>query len=136
MSQFTTPLVADKISEKEWILKDSFEYHIGSYPSEEIIKVPIGFITDFASIPKVFWGILPPDGPYAKAAVIHDYCYRYGLYTRRRSDQIFLEGMEVLEVERWKRTTMYYAVRDFGWYSWYRRRIEQYLKEKKDEHGQ
>jgi len=125
MSQFTTPLVADKISEKYWILKEAFEYHIGTYPSEEVIKVPAGFITDFASIPKIFWSVLPPDGPYAKAAVVHDYCYRTGCYSKWKSDLIFLEGMRVLQVAKWKRRTMFTAVVLFGWFAWYKRRIEQ-----------
>ena len=126
MSQFTTPLRAVKISKKYWILIEPFEYHIGSYPSIEIIRVPIGFITDFASIPRIFWPILPPDGPYGKAAVIHDYCYRTACYDRRTSDLIFLEGMDVLKVEKWKKVVIYDAVHYFGWYAWNKRRREQY----------
>ena len=26
------------------------------------VKVPEGFVTDFASVPRVFWTALPPDG--------------------------------------------------------------------------
>jgi len=129
LSQFTTPLVMDKIGEKEWILLKTFEYHVGCYPSTEIIIVPEGFHTDLASIPKIFWPILPPDGPYGKAALVHDYCYRFACYNRKRSDEIFLEGMEVLKVEEWKQTTMFHSVRLFGWHAWNKRRKEQY------EHG-
>jgi hypothetical protein len=39
------------------------------------IIVPRGFVTDLASIPRPLWSWLPPDGPWAKAAVIHDFLY-------------------------------------------------------------
>jgi hypothetical protein len=75
MSQFTTPLVAEPFDGKFWILKDGFEYHVGHLGSDDIVSAPPGFLTDFASVPKIFWKILPPNGRYGKAAVIHDYCY-------------------------------------------------------------
>lgn len=34
--------------------------------------------------------------------------------TKREADKIFLDGMTVLGVPKWKRTIMYYAVRFFG----------------------
>lgn len=43
---------------------------------ESVILVPAGFVTDFASIP---WGVrnlFPPNGPWARPAIIHDLLYR------------------------------------------------------------
>src|SRR5262245_38142541 len=37
--------------------------------------VPAGFVTDLASIPRIFWSALPRDGEYAYAAILHDYLY-------------------------------------------------------------
>jgi len=122
MSQFTSKLIVEPLDNDFWELQEEFEYHVGTYPSDEIIKVPKGFITDFASTPKILWPLLPPVGKHGKAAVIHDYCYATACYSKSRSDQIFLEGMEVLEVEKWKRETMYYAVVWFGWLAWYKHR--------------
>ena len=130
MSQFTTPLVVEHLEGIRWIIRESFEYHVGSYPSDEVIVVPEGFDTDFASIPRIFWGILPPAGLYGKSAVVHDFTYRNALYSRKRCDEIFLEGMEVLSVEPWKCFVIYWAVRLFGWNAWRKRRKEQH------EHGQ
>ena len=42
------------------------------YPS---VTAPKGFVTDLASIPRVFWSALRPDGLYAYAAILHDYLY-------------------------------------------------------------
>ncbi|EOG2822191.1 DUF1353 domain-containing protein, partial [Salmonella enterica] len=82
--------------------------------NSDIISVPAGFITDLATIPRIFWTILPPDGKYAKAAIIHDYLYDNALRTKKEADLIFLDGMTVLGVPKWKRTVMYWAVRVFG----------------------
>ncbi|EBS8009877.1 DUF1353 domain-containing protein, partial [Salmonella enterica] len=71
-------------------------------------------ITDLASVPRIFWTLLPPDGKYAKAAIIHDYLYDNALRTKKEADRIFLDGMTVLGVPKWKKTIMYWAVRWFG----------------------
>ena len=118
MSQFTTPLEVKLIDNGLWQLSKSFEYHVGKYPSKEVVIVPSGFKTDFASIPRIFWNILPPAGKYGKAAVIHDWCYWSACYNRKQSDKIFLEGMKVLKVNRWKRRIMYYVVRWFADFAW------------------
>ena len=39
--------------------------------------IPKGFITDFASVPRWLWSILPPHGKMANAAILHDYLYDY-----------------------------------------------------------
>ncbi|EEA3737075.1 DUF1353 domain-containing protein [Salmonella enterica] len=36
------------------------------------------------------------------------------LRTKKEADKIFLDGMTVLGVPKWKRTVMYWAVRLFG----------------------
>lgn len=124
MSSFTTPLVVQPMSAREWKLVEPFEYHVGSKDSDEVITIPAGFTTDFASVPRLFWSILPPWGKYGKAAVVHDYCYRNGLYMRKRCDDIFLEGMIVLKVAVWRRYAMYYAVRLFGCSSYRKHRTK------------
>lgn len=118
MSSFTTPLKLEYIDGRDWKVTEEFIYRIGSDTSEEAVKVPAGEITDFASIPRVFWRILPPTGEYGKAAVIHDYLYKHAVGTRKWCDDIFLEAMGVLKVSAWKRYAIYNAVRSFGWAAW------------------
>jgi hypothetical protein len=38
----------------------------------EVIHIPAGFRTDLASVPRLFWWLLPPTGAYENAATIHD----------------------------------------------------------------
>lgn len=88
------------------------------------IRVRRGEITDFASIPRIFWPIIPPYGRHGFAAVIHDYLYRVrGVLIERTlprtdCDRIFREIMERSDVVAWRRWTMWTAVRVFGWIAW------------------
>lgn len=92
------------------------------YNSEMLgeIEVPVGFVSDGASIPRMAWPFVgsPWSGRYAEAAVIHDYLYDEQDYERVDCDKTFLEAMEVLKVPRWKRRTIYRSVRMFGWIPW------------------
>lgn len=118
MSQFTTPLKVELIGKNLFKVIEEFEYHVGSYPSHEIIKVSIGTKTDFASVPRIFWPIISPIDRHGKAAVIHDYCYQVGYDTRKECDKIFKEALRVLKVPEWKVFLMYNAVRLFGFRAW------------------
>lgn len=82
-----------------------------------VIRVPKGFITDGASIPRCFWNIFDPFGPYLKIAVCHDYLYSplNKDFDRLQSDQIFLEGMKDLKIGFIQRNLIYHSVRLFGW---------------------
>ena len=82
------------------------------------VTVPVGFKTDFASIPQVLWNILPPVGRYDRAAVVHDYLYQTQRYTRAQSDSVLHEAMEVLKVQAWRRKAIYAGVRVGGWHAW------------------
>lgn len=41
--------------------------------SRDVILIPDAFRTDLASIPRAFWSLLPPNGTYERAAVVHDF---------------------------------------------------------------
>lgn len=114
MSAFTTPADLRMLDNYQWQLLTEFEYHVGGFPSEEVIHVPAGTVTDLASVPRVFWSIFPPYGRYAKAAIVHDYLYQRGTGSRLYADQVFLEAMAVLGVPKWRRALMYLAVRLWG----------------------
>jgi hypothetical protein len=87
--------------------------YISSYG---IITVPAGFITDGASIPRLFWTALMPFGPYFAAAIIHDYLYSaFNIrFNREQSDLIFKEAMFNLGLDWPRREAIYRAVQIFG----------------------
>jgi hypothetical protein len=91
-----------------------FTYEVGDLGSGDVISVPAGFETDFASVPRPLWVVEPPLGDAGKAAVLHDWLYETGERSRAEADRIFSEAMQVLEVSAWKRGLIYAAVRAFG----------------------
>jgi hypothetical protein len=137
MSSFTTPLRLEfdyhGDPRKPFVLIEAFRYDIGEKDSAKWVTVPIGFRTDFASIPRPFRNFFSPFGDYGKAAVLHDGLYnevwishllieeltgdtyeRHYHPTRKEADDIFKEAMEVLGVGWWTRITIYSAVRIGG----------------------
>lgn len=94
------------------ILNEPFSVKVREH--DLLITVPEAFMTDFASIPRLFWTILPPWGKYSPAAVVHDFLYWSKMVRRKEADQVFLILMQRLGVATWKRRIMYRAVRIFG----------------------
>lgn len=78
------------------------------------IEVPIGFLTDFASVPRFFWRIFPPWDTHRLSAVVHDYLCVSSEVPRKEADLIFLDLMQRQGVSWWKRTVMYRAVRTYA----------------------
>lgn len=124
MSQFTENLLLlEEVPDSTdlWKLKREVVYYIGNKSDENYLIVPIDFITDFASIPRIFWSIYPPYHPkWGKAAIVHDYlCKLKGRapnkdYTSAEVHKIFLEAMDVLKNDWFNRYLIYNAVRIFG----------------------
>jgi len=82
------------------------------------VEVPTGFVTDFASIPPIFFSVLRADGEYAYAAVVHDYLYWMQERPREEADEILRLAMQDLKVGSVKLTAIYEAVRRFGGNAW------------------
>lgn len=87
MSRFTTPAILEMLDHFLWRVYEPFEFYL-SDDNSDVIEVPAGFVTDLASVPRIFWTLLPPDGKYAKAAIIHDYLYDNALRTKKEADRI------------------------------------------------
>lgn len=85
----------------------------------ECLTVPVGFITDFASIPKGFRDRLPAFREYAPAAVVHDYLYTtHNIQSRLTADRMFLKAMKDCGTPLKGRLAMFLAVRLFGRGAW------------------
>lgn len=102
-------------------LDEPLTYAVGDEASPEKITVPAGFITDFASVPRVIQ-IFLPQSIGRRAAILHDYLYHThgegGRYTRREADGIFLEALKVLDVPWYQRFPLFWGVRIGGWVPW------------------
>lgn len=117
MQTFKEDLIVKSYSVNKWQLVQPFYFYFNENNKEEGVIVTEGFITDFASVPRILWSILPPTGLYTKAAVMHDFLYKNGYvkkYNRKFCDKMFLEAMRALKVDHITRNVMYFGVRIFG----------------------
>ena len=82
------------------------------------VTAPTGFVTDLASIPRIFWSALRPDGLYAYAAIIHDYLYWTQSTNKEAADMILKFAMEEFHVDEVTIKVIYEAVNWFGVSAW------------------
>lgn len=68
---FISPLIVRQVEDSGnlWELEEPLRY-LGHNVS---LAVPAGYVTDFASIPRLLWTLFPQSGRWDKAAVVHDY---------------------------------------------------------------
>ena len=99
-----------------WIVREPLTYTIGI--STDSVTVPVGFVTDFASIPQALQSIIRANGPYILPAVVHDYLYWKQTCTRQQADQILLLGMIENQVREVHRSAIHGAVTMAGGFAW------------------
>ena len=114
----TTPLYLSRFVEPIYFLIEPIGWKPDSGKTLKAVTVPKGFVTDLASIPRIFFSLLRPDGEYTYPAIIHDYLYWMQQGTRKDADQIFKLGMEALEIQPSIVSTIYQAVSRFGQSAW------------------
>jgi Protein of unknown function (DUF1353) len=125
VSRFTAILLVSPLADgKTWVVMRPFGYDVGAEGSADHVDVPVGFQTDFASIPRPFWIILPKWGRYGNAAVVHDWLYWAQTRPRAAADHVLNEAMRVLGVGAVTRLLIYRAVRLFGGFAWLRNRAD------------
>jgi hypothetical protein len=149
MARFTQDVtVVNRLSGRvnEWMLREPVSYRLVDTPESEVVNVPPGFATDFASVPRPFWTIIAPWGRHGRSAIVHDFLYQLGGVTdvaarsmrrpsKREADRIFREAMRVLDevilgrsrfpafriwLAGWRRWTMWAAVAAFGFKAYQR----------------
>lgn len=90
-------------------------------PNGKSIGLTPYLITDYATIPKIFWPILPKrNEDYDIAAAFHDDCMRQRALrnmTKKECHLIFKEIMKFNGTPKWQYEAMYTAVTIAGWFS-------------------
>jgi hypothetical protein len=85
------------------------------------VRVPVGFDSDYNSVPRVFWRVFPP-WQFPAAGVVHDYLYRYNGVTRAQADGVHRRILELVGCPPWLAWTAYGVLRITGWRAWNRYR--------------
>lgn len=98
-----------------WRVMEGFYFYLGSEDSGEWVNVPAGYLTDGASVPRIFWNVIPPWGEYGQAAVVHDIVCEYlsvtrdgapKIVSRAECDAILDQALIALEVPWLKRNAI------------------------------
>lgn len=112
-SEFLTELKVQKLKKDgTWQVIEDFIYR--SHLLGRTVTVPAGFVTDFASVPRLPLVYLATGNTAQEAAVIHDYLYQAHSVSRKHADQVFKEAMKASKVSWWRRSLMYFGVRVGG----------------------
>ena len=118
MGYFADQLMLQDIDGYRMLIAAPFRYVLDN---GDVVNVAAGFETDLASVPRLFWTLLPACGPHNRAAVVHDWLYaRRRIETvdgkirkprRKECDWIFLAALQDCGVGWVKRNAMWLAVR-------------------------
>lgn len=104
---------------QEEIKEDLWEIYVPiivELSNKDVLTIPVGFVTDFASSPKFLWSFgFPEIGKFNLAAILHDYFYTTHYLTKEQADKEFYEWMKFLTPgTEFKNACMYKAVKWFG----------------------
>jgi hypothetical protein len=134
----------EPITDKAYRLEDAWTVEFQVANDTYRLRIPEGYETDGASVPRILWPLLRPDGLIRAAAVAHDYGYgTYGKngkndikgevyisiagvwtqvtkwdFPRKFWDEAFLNLMHQAGMSLWKRQAAYRSVKLFGWMFW------------------
>lgn len=112
------PLVRE-VSDDCWRLEEPLAYD--SAVLDRTVTVPVGFTTDFYSIPRwlpLAYAVL--SGGSKGPAILHDFFYQTHKVRRATADRVLYEAMEAVGIPLWKRGPIYAGVRLGGWVPWSR----------------
>ena len=116
MAQFTSDLLTCVVDDKRDRLVEPLTY-LSDLPEVRSVTVPAGFVTDYSSVPRapfVYWIF---GGRARKAAVLHDYAYATGRWSRRIADALYFEASQIQGVG-WRAWPMWAGLRLGGWVAW------------------
>ena len=99
-----------------WVLTEDYIYQ---FPESKVkIKVPRGFVTDFASIPESFRPAFSEKSAKSNAAIVHDYLYWDQSCGRGQADRIMQLAMKDAGISSVEVLLIYGALKFGGRSGW------------------
>lgn len=93
-----------KVGKREWVVLEDFK------------GVPAGFISNGASVPRIFWWFLDPATEAFESAVMHDYALTLdGSKYKMESHKEFLKNLKEYKVPSYKALPAYAGVVAWHW---------------------
>lgn len=117
-AQFLSTLQVEQIDEKNWRLLNPLRYYSAILDRE--VVVPAGFVSDFASVPRLPFLYWLAAGKFQAAAVLHDWFYRTDTedITRATADALLAEAMQALGYWKIRAWFVWLGVRLGGYWSY------------------
>jgi hypothetical protein len=91
-----------------FVLVDDLYYEIKR--TGRTIRVPSGFVTDFASVPWYARSAISVLGRHSIPAIVHDYLYWEQRCSRQQADAILFDAMDEYKSATWQQWLVYYSV--------------------------
>ena len=121
--KFLTELVAECVDDLAcdgrgiWKVMEPFRYY--SAILDRMIEVEPGFLTDYASVPRVPVAYLLFGDTSHKSAVIHDWLFHHHeVCDEATANKVLLEAMKAEGIPAWRRAGIYAGVCIGGLPSW------------------
>lgn len=118
---FKTFAVIEHVPDRSrWIVQKPLQY---LSPDNLSVVVPQGFETDLASIPRLFWALIPKsDKHIVEGSIVHDYLYTGAMpsVTRAVADRTLRQACKDMGAPGWYSWGVWAAVRIGGHWSWVR----------------
>jgi hypothetical protein len=119
MSAFLSELKVEPATDKDdgnWRLVADLIYQ--SDVAKLTFTVPAGFVTNFASVPRIPIVYELAGDTSSEAATVHDFLYTTHPVNRATADDVLREASKATGVPDWRRQIMWAGVRVFGWSHW------------------
>lgn len=117
-----SPAASKAIGKDLWMVVIPFSFYTGNKEDNRTVTIPNCYLTDGATVPRIFWGFVPPWGAYGQAVILHDYLCEYltvmnnGVpesISRKQADKMLNEAMKVIGVPSYLRIPIYNMVNVF-----------------------
>lgn len=100
-------VVVQPLDPVRWMLLEPVVYH----GETETFTVPAGYVTDFATVPRIAVWLIPRFGAYTMAAILHDWLLTDSEVSSVDADNLFRRVLRELKVPPVRRTLMWVGVR-------------------------
>jgi hypothetical protein len=107
------PMVVPFPGERDYVLAKTYRFPFSSKSGEIWINVPVGFVTDFASIPDFIKPTLDKI-PHTVPGLVHDYLYWRGECSQKEADHIFDLALQQVGTSPLESKVLWEAVDKFG----------------------
>jgi hypothetical protein len=128
MSQFLTDLDTRLVCEFDNTHRLLAPFAYQSDLLGKVVVVPEGFVTDYASVPRIIGAYLLYGDKGKRAGVVHDFLYSTQLADRKTCDLVFREALIASGYSAWEYEPMYAAVRLGGGSHWAKPNVPQTLE--------